>query len=410
MHDQDEFLNLLQMAKEHLEERSFTYTTQYCFLRTWRSIYNFAISRGIKTYNADLGELYMQEKYGLAIGEVPENSLGLSPHMVQKVRAIRALTDFTLHGFIHKIKRGEKISWPDQYRKNCVAFINDYKTKDYSHGACRQHELALYRFVCYLDSFDVLLEEINAQIIFDYFKSLCHIPKPTLVGIRSTLLMSLRFFAKQGVCSESLVECVPRIVYHAKAKLSKSWNEEEIARMLNAIDCANPVGKRDYCIMAIAANYGIRTGDILGLTIDDIDWKNGVINFVQQKTGELLTLPLLEQIGKAIVDYWRNGRPITVATEIFVQHTLPYQRLSSPMAYCIFNRYFEAACIENRLGVKQGLHSLRHSLASRLLEKDTPLNVISNILGHVNSDSTRNYIRIDINQLRKCALEVPDYE
>jgi len=80
------------------------------------------------------------------------------------------------------------------------------------------------------------------------------------------------------------------------------------------------------------------------------------------------------------------------------------------MAYHIFNKYFEATGIEGRFGVKQGLHSLRHSLASRLLEKDTPLNVISNILGHVNSDSTRNYLRIDINQLRICALEVPDYE
>jgi len=261
-----------------------------------------------------------------------------------------------------------------------------------------------------LDSFDVEPEDINAQVLFDYFKSLSHLPKPTLVGIRCTLLMALRFFAKQGVCSESLVDYIPRIAYHAKAKLTKAWSEEEITRMLSAIDRANPTGKRDYCIMAIAANYGLRTGDIVCLAIKDIDWKNGVINIVQQKTGEPLTLPLLEQIGKGIVDYWRNGRPITVAQEIFVQHTLPYQKLTVSMAYHIFNKYFEATGIEERHGVKQGLHSLRHSLASRLLEKDTPLNVISNILGHVNSNSTRNYIRIDINQLRKCALEVPDYE
>ena len=410
MYSQDEFQELMQLAKQHMEERGFTYTTVYCFLRTWRSVYKFALSRGISKYSAELGEMYMQEKYGMAIGEAPEDGSGLTTYMVQKIRAIRALTDFLLHGFIHKIKYGEEIVWPMKYYDLCTAFIDDYKTQDYLDATCRQHELDLYRFVCFLDSFDVAPEDINAQVLFDYFKSLCYLSKPKLVGIRCTLLMAFRFFAKRGACSESLVDYIPRIVYHAKAKLTKVWSEEEVTRMLNAIDRANPTGKRDYCIMAIAANYGIRTGDILGLTTNDIDWKNGVITIVQQKTGEPLILPLLEHIGKGIIDYWRNGRPISVVPEIFVQHTLPYQKLTVPMAYRIFNKYFEATGIEERPDVKQGLHSLRHSLASRLLEKDTPLNVISNILGHVNSDSTRNYIRIDINQLRKCALEVPDCE
>lgn len=410
MHSQDEFQELMQMARQHMEEGGFSYTTVYCFLRTWRSVYNFALSRGIPKFSAELGEMYMQEKYGIAIGETPEDGARLTTYMIQKIRAVRALTDFLLHGFIHRIKSGEEIIWPEKYIDICTAFICDYKTQNYLDSTCRQHELGLYRFVSFLNSFDVAPEDINAQVLFDYFKSLCHLPKPTLVGIRCTLIMALRFFAKQGVCSESLVNYVPRIVYHAKAKLTKAWSEEEITRMLNAIDRANPTGKRDYCIMAIAANYGIRTGDILGLTINDIDWKNGAITIVQQKTGEPLILPLLEQIGKGIIDYWRNGRPISVVPEIFVQHTLPYQKLTVSTAYNIFNKYFEATGIEERSGVKQGLHSLRHSLASRLLEKDTPLSVISNILGHVNSNSTRNYIRIDLDQLRKCALEVPDYD
>ena len=185
---------------------------------------------------------------------------------------------------------------------------------------------------------------------------------------------------------------------------------EEIERMLNSIDRANPTGKRDYAIMAIAANLGLRTGDIIGLTIENFDWNQGCINLTQQKTSEPLTLPLTEQIGKAVIDYWMNGRPSTVAREIFVQHTLPYQRLSDGLVYYLFNKYYESSGIQASESRQHGMHSLRHSLASRLLEKDTPVNVIGNILGHVNSNSASSYLRIDIDKLRKCTLEVPDYE
>jgi integrase len=162
--------------------------------------------------------------------------------------------------------------------------------------------------------------------------------------------------------------------------------------------------------MAIAANLGLRTGDILNLTIDNIDWRNGTINIIQQKTGEPLALPLLEHIGKAVIDYWQNGRPVTIAREVFVQHTLPYQKLTAGMAYHMFNKYFGSTGMKVPEGRKHGLHSLRHSLASRLLEKDTPISVIGNILGHVDSNSASHYIRIDIEKLRTCALEVPDFE
>jgi integrase len=192
-------------------------------------------------------------------------------------------------------------------------------------------------------------------------------------------------------------------------KLTKVWSEEEISRMLGVIDRANPTGKRDYAIIAIAANLGLRSGDILNLSIDNFDWRNGVINIVQEKTGEPLSLPLSEQIGKAVIDYWRNGRPQSVARELFIQHTLPYMKLTSGMAYHMFNKYYFTSGFQLG-GRRHGLHSLRHSLASRLLEKDTPVNVIGNILGHMDSNSASYYIRIDINQLRKCALEVPEVE
>lgn len=330
--------------------------------------------------------------------------------MTQKVRALRALTDFKLHSYIPKITRGEMIKWPAEFQEICQKFLDGKKSQGYADQTCRKHELNLYHFVCFLHANKVTLDNLEARYLYEYFKTLSHYSKAHLVNIRSTLIQSLQYFFKEGTCGQDLSGYLPRILYHAKAKVEKVWDEEEIERMLSSIDRSNPLGKRDYAVMLIAANLGLRTGDILVLTIENFDWNQGCINIIQQKTSEPLTLPITEQIGRAVIDYWMNGRPSTVAQELFVEHTLPYQKLTKGIVYHMFNKYYESSGINAPPKRQHGLHSLRHSLASRLLEKGTPVNVIGNILGHVDSDSASHYIRIDIEKLRQCSLEVPDYE
>ena len=410
MNSETVFLELMQMARSHMEEQGFTYTSVACYMRTWRSVYKFGISKGITHYSAALAEQYMLEKYRMSIGENSADGSRLSPYMAQKVRALQALTDFKLHGFVPKLTHGEVVYWPNEYKEMCESFMQNQKSLGYATQTCRKHELNLFHFVSFLHSRGVTTESLTADHIYDYFKTLSHFSKAHLVNIKGTIVHSLQHFHRIGVLTDDLSKFVPRIHYHAKAKLNKVWSVEEIERMLNSIDRANPTGKRDYAIMVIAANLGLRTGDIIGLTIENFDWNQGCINLTQQKTSEPLTLPLTEQIGKAIIDYWMNGRPSTVAREIFVQHTLPYQRLSDGLVYYLFNKYYESSGIHASESRQHGMHSLRHSLASRLLEKDTPVNVIGNILGHVNSNSASSYLRIDIEKLRKCTLEVPDYE
>jgi len=410
MNSDVEFLVLIQMARDHMEANNYTYTSVTCYVRTWRSMYNFALSKGITHYSAELAEQYMLEKYHMSLGENGVDNSSLSPYMNQKVRAIRALTDFKLHGYIPRNTRGEVVKWPAEYKDVSVRFVDERKALGYADQTCRKHELNLYHFVCFLHSRYVIPDKLEAVHLYEYFRTLAHFSKAQLVNVRFTLVHALRYFYKAGICSEDLSAYVPMVRYYAKAKLDKVWSEEEIEQMLNAIDRANPTGKRDYAIMAIAANLGLRTGDISGLTIENFIWNQGCINLVQQKTSEPLTLPLTEQIGKAVIDYWMNGRPNSVAQEVFVQHTLPYQKLSTSMMYHIFNKYYKSSGITAPENRQHGLHSLRHSLASRLLERDTPVNVIGNILGHVNQNSASSYLRIDIEKLRHCSLEVPDYE
>lgn len=410
MNDINEFTKLMYMARNHMEENDFSPTTVSSYMRAWRSIYNFGISQGITEYSAELVEQYMLEKYHCSIGEKQIDGKPLTPYMQQKCRALQALTEFKLHGYVPKVYYGGIIvEWPEAYERICIQFLAKLKYIGLADQTLRKHEIDLFRFVQFLSSQNIAPNNIKAENIYAYYKTLIHYAKPSLATIRSTLCRALRFFYQHGVTPEDLSEFVPKIHYYAKAKIDKVWSEEEISKMLNSIDRANAVGKRDYAIMLIAANLGLRTGDIIALKIENFDWNHGCINIVQQKTKEPLTLPIQEQIGKAVIDYWMNGRPKTKAAEIFVEHTLPYQKLTNGLIYHIFNKYYESSGIVAPSNRQHGLHSLRHSLASRLLEKDTPVNVISNILGHVDSDSAKSYLQIDIERLRQCSLEVPDY-
>ncbi len=128
---------------------------------------------------------------------------------------------------------------------------------------------------------------------------------------------------------------------------------------------------------------------------------------MMQKGGQQQILPLLKQVGECIVDYLKHGRPEIDSNFIFLKHSAPYSPLSAAALHPIMKKYRQIAKIPNIPRRKAGLHALRHSLATNLLENNTPLPIISEILGHQKTDTTRIYTKVDISSLRTCALEVP---
>ncbi len=178
--------------------------------------------------------------------------------------------------------------------------------------------------------------------------------------------------------------------------------------MLKAVDRANPIGKRNYAILLLATKLGLRTGEVRNLKLKSLKWETNRIELIQEKTGQVLNLPILEGVGFALIDYLKNGRPGVISEFVFLKHVPPYDKLSAVGIYDIVIKYFRQSGITIPPGKKHGLHSLRHSLASHLLEKQTPIVVISEILGHLNSNTTGVYLKVDIKQLRTCSLEVPN--
>ena len=133
--------------------------------------------------------------------------------------------------------------------------------------------------------------------------------------------------------------------------------------------------------------------------------KNHAIKITQTKTDEPLSLPLTKEVGEALIDYLKSGRPQTTHREVFLKVRPPFSPFTENHLYHIVTYWRLLSGITFRSSQRRGIHSLRHTLATRLLEKGTPFTTIAEILGHTSLESTRIYAKADIEALRSVALD-----
>jgi site-specific recombinase XerD len=157
----------------------------------------------------------------------------------------------------------------------------------------------------------------------------------------------------------------------------------------------------------IAVRLGLRASDICGLTFSNFNWESNTIELLQGKTNKSIVMPLFNDIGEAVIDYIKYGRPTVQEKEVFLRMSAPIGRMAAPTLHSIVTQYMAKAGINISEGKKHGPHALRHSLASALLNNSTPMPVISEILGHTDSETTSVYLKIDILHLRDYSLDVP---
>jgi integrase len=198
-----------------------------------------------------------------------------------------------------------------------------------------------------------------------------------------------------------------------QTRIPSVWTEDELKKLIAAIDRGSPKGKRDYAIILLACCLGIRCTDIKNLRMENFRWEEKKLVFIQSKTRQALSLPLTPETGWAVIDYLKYGRPKIDTPFLFVKHMAPFGPFSEANHLNqLIKRYMELAHLPT-LKKKRGMHSLRYTMASMLLERNTPLATISDILGHVDTDSTAVYLKIDFKKLKECSLdfvEAADHE
>jgi site-specific recombinase XerD len=227
----------------------------------------------------------------------------------------------------------------------------------------------------------------------------------TVARIVSDMRSFLRFLTMRGILQNDLGAALPKIRVPRDAKIPSVWDQELIVRLLEAVDRSSTKGKRDYAILLLACRLGLRVGDIRTLKLDQLHWEDSTIEITQSKTGTLLRLPLTSEVGDALIDYLKSGRPQTMHREIFLKVNAPFDPFTGNNLHHIVTYWRLLAGIRFRTPQKRGAHSLRYTLATRLLEKGTPFTTIAEILGHSSLESTRIYAKADVEALRTVALD-----
>jgi integrase len=158
----------------------------------------------------------------------------------------------------------------------------------------------------------------------------------------------------------------------------------------------------------LITRLGLRGIDVKRLRFADLDWPGNRLSIEQAKTGYRVVLPLLKDVGWAIIDYVQHGRPRSECPQVFVRHTAPIGAFSDQdHLHQILLKHARAAHVSVGEERRHGMHSLRHTLATRLLEDGTPIEQIADILGHRSVASTGAYLKSSLRLLAQCALD-PD--
>lgn len=251
------------------------------------------------------------------------------------------------------------------------------------------------------------LSEINESNISSYLLTLKGHAKSTVRGELSRLRMFLSYLYLLEYSADNLSIHVPRYNLGQTASIVKIWESDEIDKVLETVDCSSPKGKRDTAFITIAAELGVRSEDIRNLKLSDIDWEICSISFTQSKTRNPNTLPLSEKVGSAIIDYLRV-RPQTNCAYLFVNLIPPYDKMNTFNS--AFQKYVQRSGVKIPHEAHHGLHSLRATLATKLLSANVSPDVIFPFLGHSDRESLGHYVRLDIDNLRECALSFEDGE
>ena len=394
---------LIDLCDSELIDREYGIRRQK-ILQEWKQLSIWMTKHGYSEFTEDVGYEYCGETIG---GHLLSENMEM--HHRISLRAIRVLISYQKTGDFEfrspKIERhfdgecGKPFSSYLSYARNVL---------ELSASTLVNKELYLYSFYEYMRKHSLNIDGLSIAVIEDFFTEMGY----TLASRHncgSAIRIFLRYVFDSGMEKKDWSIYVLSDNYKQNRELPTTYEESEISRMIAAVDRASPTGKRDYLILLLAAEYGWRSKDIVRFRFDQINWDKNVISFSQNKTGAPVEYPLIASVGNAIIDYVKNGRPNARSDTVIVsaESAKKGKPLSSPTIHSVVTRYMRMANITGWEKKKHGAHSLRHSLASNLLKRNVSMPVISTVLGHQRTETTKAYLSIDINKLRQCPLPMP---
>jgi site-specific recombinase XerD len=214
----------------------------------------------------------------------------------------------------------------------------------------------------------------------------------------------LRYLFHRGIVAVDWAACVPTIATWSLSKVPRFLAGEQIQKILDSCDRGTAMGKRDYALLLLLARLGLRAGEVVALSLDDLDWETGLVT-VRGKGMRVAQMPLLPEVGAAIADYLSTGRPPCSSRRVFIRAKAPLTGFANSVAICsLVDTAMERAGVESEY---RGSHVFRHSLATGMINQGASLDEIGDLLRHQHPDTTRIYAKVDLVSLRSIALPWP---
>jgi site-specific recombinase XerD len=220
----------------------------------------------------------------------------------------------------------------------------------------------------------------------------------------SALRSFLGFLHQYGQLATNLAASVPTVASWRLSDLPQFLEPKQVESLLRSCDQSSPYGRRDYAVLLLLARLGLRGGEVVHLTLDDINWEAGEL-LIRGKSAREDRLPLPQDVGRALATYLQKGRPVCASRRVFIRMKAPREGFSGAAAICgIVERALTRAQIPSE---HKGAHLLRHSLATKMLRAGASFAQIGQILRHQSAQTTEIYAKVDLTALRALAQPWP---
>ena len=387
---------LMKNCVKYFERQSFSQPRIDRYQSMWKcGIIPFMTENSIRYYDTSVGEEFIQTRL---IGSM------ITPAKRDMIRSIYVLSEFQLTRAISKRRSPSverKLSGPIGHLME--QFLSHLEALRRSKVTISNHRLYLHRFLIFLGSKQILnVEEIREGHIMTFVSTRTN----NNINVVSSLRVFFKYLFDSRLLSTDLSDTLRHYKWIKREKLPSVYAPEEILQIESSVKRGDATGKRNFAMILLATRLGLRASDIAHLSFNNISWENSTIKLSQFKTGKNIDLPLLVDVGEAIIDYLKYGRKKSESPKIFLYTRAPFTAMTNAGVAGALGSIIDSSGVDIT-GRKHGAHAMRHSLASRFLENRISMPVISEALGHQTTDSTMSYLRIDIESLRQCALDTP---
>lgn len=375
-----------------LHEHHYTPKTIQLYFEVINRVHRYMLQSSHPLYSPELGKEFLK------------NDIGQKSYAEHTVRffktVVRRLNDcYFGSGYILSVPRKD-LSVPESfqacvelYYKHCKSNCNSDTTLKMKQRACHFFCSNVSSLGC--QSFETLDIQIVSRAI------LMEKNHEYWICIKDLLL----YLAVSGITISDFSTIVPRS--HRRIKIPSTYSNEKIRRLENTIDRTVSPGKRNYAMILLASRLGIRAGDIAGLHLSDLDFENERIHFVQRKTGNPTDLPMIPEIKEALQEYISIERPISEMNVVFLSSFAPYGEISYSVVSFTVKKHMKLARVDT-FAKEHGAHSLRSSLATSMVNDGIDYDSVRKVLGHEGANAIKHYVKLDVERLRKCALESPE--